>query len=263
GGRVLPGRLARCRDRTAAIDVNLLQRAGVNAAGSLHPEDEVIGARRLRVVVERNGEPFLRLDQSGVHVALRERSPGACVPRAESLSRKEIRSARVAAHGIQVGEAISAIDIHPPCSRTDGVSRVLIPVALHRIYPAPGQIPILGELAPTHKMLITDFAVQQFSEQSLPHLVQRHQNVAEIADVLEHGMPVFSDVLTSSQHSSMLSAAGTSTPAYFPAFIAATATGVCRSQGVATITACRSSRAASRRKSSTPLAYPSGRLRPF
>ena len=67
------------------------------------------------------------------------------------------------------------------------------------------------------------------------------------------GLPVCSDVRTSSQHSSIVMAAGTSTPGYFPARIAPTAICVCHSHGVAMMTASKSSRAKSPRQANSSL----------
>ncbi len=74
------------------------------------------------------------------------------------------------------------------------------------------------------------------------------------------GMPVSSDVFTRSQHSWMVTAAGTSVPTHLPLFIAATATGVCQSHGVAMITASMSFLSTRLRKSSSPSLKPLGRL---
>ena len=138
-GSILPCGLAGSAERTAAINIDLVQRARVNPTSSLYAQDQVIRTRGLSVVVKRNGQAVFRLDQRGVHVALRECSLGARVLGSECLSGIQIWSARFAAHRIQVREAVSAIDVHPPRRRADCMGWVVIPVALQRVHRTPCQ----------------------------------------------------------------------------------------------------------------------------
>ncbi len=75
-------------------------------------------------------------------------------------------------------------------------------------------------------------------------------------------LPVFSEVLTRSQQSATVRAAGTSVPTCFPAFMAATAIGWCHSHGVAINTPSKFSFFTRFRKSSSPLLYTVGSGRP-
>ena len=149
-------------------------------------------------------------------------------------------------HRRQIIEAVAAVDAHVLRHRPQPVRGVEVAVALHVVPGPPGAGAVLDlvhlaaevvEIGPPRRAATRPAALGgRGSSRTAPR--GRSSSSPSSCSVF----CVFSDVSTNCQHSSRVTAAGTSVKACLPACIASTHIRVCHSQGVAMITMSMSSR---------------------
>ena len=189
--------------RAAALDVDRLVQIHPEAVRALDPEAQGIGARQAGVVLQQDGLAVGAGDGGGDHVAQLELDRRIGVIGPAGLDDVVVQAARLGRVAGQIDHPVAPVQVDVVGDRADAVGGIELAVAVDRVPGAPARLgPALGpeldaaaigllrvaavELHRAQVVLIAALQVNQLAEQTGPHHVQRRQDVAAIADVLQH-----------------------------------------------------------------------------
>jgi hypothetical protein len=145
-----------------------------------------------------------------------------------------VESALGRTHGDEVVEAVAVVDAHVVGDGSQAVGRIEIAVVRGKWRATPEPLAaVLEEQAP-EIVEVGAFAVQEIAKQAVTNHVDGHQFGLAVATVFEHEAMAARHLGRVYKSPAVLDgAAGTSTMACLPLFMAAIACGTCQSHGVA------------------------------